>query len=79
LFIRCDRTLDYLPDIDREYNRPPFTYKVDKWAGETCGIGQNQMSLMLQEIAEQPAALEKTIAEERRKVEQLARHSPGER
>jgi glucosamine--fructose-6-phosphate aminotransferase (isomerizing) len=29
------------------------------------------MSLMLQEIAEQPAALEKTIAEERRKVEQL--------
>jgi glucosamine--fructose-6-phosphate aminotransferase (isomerizing) len=26
---------------------------------------------MLQEIAEQPAALEKTIAEERRKVEQL--------
>src|SRR5258705_3063325 len=29
------------------------------------------MSLMLQEIAEQPAALEKTIAEERRKVEHL--------
>jgi glutamine---fructose-6-phosphate transaminase (isomerizing) len=29
------------------------------------------MSLMLQEIAEQPAALEKTIAEERRKVELL--------
>ena len=29
------------------------------------------MSLMLQEIAEQPAALEKTIAEERHKIEQL--------
>src|ERR1051325_10380587 len=29
------------------------------------------MSLMLQEIAEQPAALEKTIAEERAKVQQL--------
>jgi glucosamine--fructose-6-phosphate aminotransferase (isomerizing) len=31
------------------------------------------MSLMLQEIAEQPAALEKTIAEERPKVEQIGR------
>src|SRR5437773_12483822 len=31
------------------------------------------MSLMLQEIAEQPAALEKTIAEERQKFGRLAR------
>src|SRR5262245_29211073 len=36
------------------------------------------MSLMLQEIAEQPAALEKTIAQERRKVEQLG-HSLAQR
>src|SRR5437588_3456732 len=31
------------------------------------------MSLMLQEIAEQPAALEKTIAEERQKIERLGK------
>lgn len=35
------------------------------------------MSLMLQEIAEQPAALEKTITEERRKIERLGQSIKG--
>ena len=45
------KALDYLPDIEGEYNL--------------------NMSIMLHEIAEQPAALEKTIAEERSKITRL--------